>query len=63
MLKLCLHYNRGIELKPLVRGEISDQELTDAIREAILKKPQQHDFENTKQCPDSDQRRMVQIGG
>lgn len=60
-LKLCLHYDYGIELKPLLRGGYSDDEILEQIRNAILKKPQAHDFGNESAA--SEQRKMVQIGG
>lgn len=60
-LKLCLHYNHGIELKPLLRGGFSDDEILEQIRRAIPEKPKAHDFGNIIAA--SDQRKMVQIGG
>lgn len=62
-LKLCLHYNSGIELKPLLRSDADDGEIRDKIIEAILKKPQAHDFFHAADVENSDQRKMVQIGG
>lgn len=65
-LKLCLHYNTGIELKPLLRGGYSDEEIRAAIVEAVHKKPKAHNFAQEsldKTVTDSDSRRMVQIGG
>lgn len=65
-LKLCLHYDTGIELKPLLRGGYSDEEIRAAIIEAVNKKPKAHNFtqEITKNTVEnSDRRRMVQIGG
>ncbi len=43
-LKLCLHYQNGVELKPLLRGGASDEEIGEAVRAAVLKKPQEHHF-------------------
>ena len=62
-LKLCLHYNHGLELKPLLRGSASDDEIGDAIQEALQGKPREHDFAHVQQAEDSEQRKMVQIGG
>lgn len=64
-LKLCLHYDRGIELKPLLRGGKTDAEIRDAIVYAVREKPEAHDFEHelTEHAADADSRRMVQIGG
>lgn len=60
-LKLCLHYDRGIELKPLLRGGMTDDEIKEAIKNAIMEKPKAHDFGN--EAAHSDKRKMVQIGG
>lgn len=65
-LKLCLHYDTGIELKPLLRGGCSDKEIRTAILEALKKKPKAHHFEQELtpcEVEHSDNRRMVQIGG
>ena len=64
-LKLCLHYDRGIELKPLLRGGKTDAEIRDAIVNAVREKPKAHDFEHElkEHAADADSRRMVQIGG
>ena len=43
-LKLCLHYQNGVELKPLLRSGASDEEIAETVREAVLKKPQEHHF-------------------
>ena len=34
-LKLCLHYNKGIDLKEPLRSNISDEDLTNMIHDAI----------------------------
>lgn len=65
-LKLCLHYDTGIELKPLLRGGYSDEEIRDAIVEAVKRKPKAHEFRRESEACEvahSDSRRMVQIGG
>lgn len=41
-LKLCLFYDEGVALKPLLRGGASDEEIRQAVRQAILRKPRQH---------------------
>lgn len=61
-LKLCLHYNDGIELKPLLRSGKSDAEISACIAEAIQAKPGEHAFTD-KTALRSDDRKMVQIGG
>lgn len=62
-LKLCLHYDRGIELKPLLRSGASDEEIRNEIRKAISNKPKAHDFMHADELNNSDKRKMVQIGG
>lgn len=62
-LKLCLHYNHGLELKPLLRGGASDEEIKLAIKEALMRKPMAHDFAHADSLADSERRKMVQIGG
>lgn len=61
-LKLCLHWNDGIDLKSPLRSGVSDEELKNIIYKAIFNKPEHHtmfDRENEK----SDKRKMNQIGG
>lgn len=43
-LYLCLGQDEKLELRPLLRAGISDEELEQAIRDAIELKPQKHDF-------------------
>lgn len=67
-LKLCLHYDRGLELKPLLRGGASDEEIGRQIVNALKEKPSEHHFrERTADGGLTDgaeeQRKMVQIGG
>ena len=65
-LKLCLHYNNGIELWPLLRGGVSDSQLTETLREAIYNKPLHHSFDGVKPEGEDDQlelKNMSQIGG
>ena len=65
-LKLCLHYNNGIELRPLLRDGISDHQLTEPLREAIYNKPLHHSFDGVKPEGEDDQlelKNMSQIGG
>lgn len=41
-LKLCLFYDEGIALKPLLRGGATDEEIAKAIQHAITHKPERH---------------------
>ena len=60
-LKLCLNHQSGPELRQQLRSGSSDEELTEAIRRAILHKPMHHGF--SEEIEDKEQRRMNQIGG
>lgn len=63
-LKLCLNYNKGIDLKSLLRSGISDEELKNTIEYAIYNKPQKHHFtEDQSVETDVEIKNMVQIGG
>lgn len=67
-LKLCLHYDRGLELKPLLRGGASDEEIKERILAALQEKPAEHHFraqtaDKAEVNEDEEQRKMVQIGG
>lgn len=62
-LKMCLHYDNGIELKPLLRAGKSDDEIRECIVEAVKKKPEAHAFSEKLMKEKEDQRKMVQIGG
>lgn len=66
-LKLCLHYNDGIELKPLLRQGKSDEEIRECIAEAVRNKPKEHAFLKAAFSEPAgnhtDKRKMVQIGG
>ena len=53
-LKLCLQYESGIDLRKLLRSGATDEELKEAMRQAIRKKPACHNF--------SDERRDEEVG-
>ena len=61
ILKLCLDHRAGLDLRQLLRDGASDEELTEAMRQAILRKPARHGFSGTND--DKEYRRMDQIGG
>ncbi len=61
-LKLCLNQNKGGDLLPLIRGNASDEELTEAMRNIIYQKPAAHHFYEDDQ-QDTDSRQMYQVGG
>ncbi|PAB56807.1 GTP 3',8-cyclase MoaA [Anaeromicrobium sediminis] len=60
-LKLCLHSNKGIDLKELLRNNIDDYELRHIIKDAVENKPDRHHFNENSE--DEDNRLMSQIGG
>lgn len=43
-LKTCLHHDIGVDLKPILRGAGTDDDLTLAIAGAVRQKPLAHDF-------------------
>ena len=60
-LKLCLHYNKGIDLKEPIRSDITDKELENMIYHAIRNKPLGHNFYHD--IENVENKNMVQIGG
>ncbi|MCT4507624.1 MAG: GTP 3',8-cyclase MoaA [Tepidibacter sp.] len=60
-LKLCLHWNDGVDLKKVLRSKASDEQLYKIIYNAIKQKPYKHEFKS--QNKNSDSRNMSQIGG
>jgi cyclic pyranopterin phosphate synthase len=59
-LYMCLGQSESLELRPLLRSGVSDDELAAAIRAAIELKPMRHEF-NEK--PDQVVRFMSLTGG
>lgn len=62
-LKLCLHYNKGIDLKEPIRNGISDEDLKKLIYDTIWNKPISHKFGHANGEQDIELKNMVQIGG
>ncbi len=62
-LKLCLHYDRGLDVKALLRQGKSDAQIREQIEEAVSNKPKAHTFAESFAEEKEDQRKMVQIGG
>ncbi len=61
-LKSCLQYDIGTDLKVLLRGGASDEEIREVIETVILKKPSGHHF--AEHTEDHDEAHlMAQIGG
>ena len=61
IFKPCLCYGEGLNLKPLLRGGTTDEELGKAMKETIFGKPLRHNF--CEGSGASENRKMVQIGG
>ena len=59
-LYLCLGQNDNVKLRPLLRAGISDEELKQTIVDAIMKKPERHEF---NQKPGQIARFMSMTGG
>lgn len=58
-LRMCLQSKEGIDLKAILRKGMSEQKLEACIREALEKKPKEHQFLTTQIQADG----MSQIGG
>ena len=61
LLKLCLYYSDGVDLKSLLRGGASDGTIKKAIGDIILHKPEKHEFKSAGKP--NEQKKMWQIGG
>ncbi len=61
-LKLCLHSKDGVDLKRLLRVGITEEKLTQVIKDATEGKPVQHHF-NDLQPDNIEDKIMAQIGG
>lgn len=61
-LKLCLHYDCGIDLREPLRSGISDQEFLTIMKNAIAHKPAAHHFEQPS-VAHRELHSMAQIGG
>ncbi len=61
LLKPCLCYETGTDLKPLLRGGADDTALRDAIEQAVQGKPAAHCF--SEQQAATERKSMNQIGG
>lgn len=62
LLKLCLHYNKGLSLKDLMRNGMTDEKLMECIMEAVYSKPVSHNF-NGQEESEWENKKMYQIGG
>ncbi|WP_297597909.1 GTP 3',8-cyclase MoaA [uncultured Cetobacterium sp.] len=62
-LKLCLHYNQGVDLIPYLKSNISTEELAKIIKSAIYNKPKEHQMNCNSQDKTIETKRMNEIGG
>lgn len=60
-LKPCLCYADSADLRALIRGGCTDEELTEALRAAIYNKPRAHCFDTSTSI--TEKHAMSQIGG
>lgn len=63
ILKLCLYYQNGINLKSMLRSGSPDSVIRTAMEQAIFQKPAEHQFHLAALEGPAEQRRMSQIGG
>ena len=63
ILKLCLYYENGINLKKLLRENASSEELFAAMEHTIQKKPAEHQFHQIAKEGSEELKKMSQIGG
>ncbi len=63
ILKLCLYYENGINLKKMLREGASSEELEEAMQKAICKKPVEHQFHLIAKEGQEELKKMSQIGG
>ena len=62
-LKTCLQYEHGVDLKVLLRKDVSEDELWKAMEAAIQTKPRGHHFEDQIEQSKDEHKGMSQIGG
>jgi cyclic pyranopterin phosphate synthase len=62
-LKLCLSGEQGIDLRGLIRGGASDEEITGLIHEQIALKPAGHSFNESGGAENGGSVNMFRIGG
>ena len=60
-LKLCLCYEKGVDLRAVLRDPQKEQTLQKVMKEAVLEKPMEHCFEQISEM--TEHKAMVRIGG
>ena len=61
VLKQCLHFKSGLDLKNILREDTTREEIKERIKETIYNKPKGHRFIEDRKIEDD--RFMFQIGG
>jgi len=61
-LKTCLQFDKGRDLRTLLRNEASDEDIRETIKEAIACKPKAHQFLEGEIVGENSMN-MSQIGG
>jgi len=61
-LTLCLHHRKGVDLKKLLRGGASDAEIEEAVKAAIMAKPEKHHMKK-EDGQEVNLKHMSRIGG
>ncbi|MBQ6975137.1 MAG: GTP 3',8-cyclase MoaA [Selenomonadaceae bacterium] len=60
-LKPCLNFGIGLDVKNLLRSNVGDEKILQAIEQTIFKKPREHFFNRVNELRDG--RLMNQVGG
>lgn len=63
ILKLCLYYENGINLKKLLRNHTPSEELLEILKNTIYQKPSEHQFHLIAKEGSEEHKKMSQIGG
>lgn len=63
ILKLCLYYENGINIKKVLREGKTSEELLDIMKNTIYKKPSEHQFHLLAKEGNEEIKKMSQIGG
>lgn len=63
ILKPCLYYQTGTDLRGALRGTATQEELTELMERTIHRKPLEHHFGEKTTEDEAEKKRMSQIGG
>lgn len=62
-IKPCLQFSEGIDLRTLLRGDVGDDKIQEALEKVIYQKPRCHIFEQEKKEGHLEKHQMSWIGG